>query len=580
MSECKICNKQFENNKLLIRHLVKEHDFKFEQLYKYFNVDLTKKDQICIVCGKPFTLNNRQLSDFKKGSIRSVGCSKSCIAYIRTTIKSPLSDKSSHEKAKQTIFNRYGVENLSDIPGVKEKRKQTCLKHYGVEVPMQSNEIKKKCEQTCLKHYGTKTPLNSKEIRDKIHQTNLERYGVEEILSSKEIQEKYKQTNLEKYGDENVWGKNSSKRAEIRQTNLKRYGVEEVLSSKEIRDKIHQTNLERYGAKNPWQSSEIIRKSRENAKKTNLERYGVEYFCQHEKCYKASGYRISKINRDFYDKLIKNGLNAELEYIIENSGFDLKVEDTLIEINPTYTHNSTFGATIRGSKKLATPIDYHLNKTLFANKHNFHCMHIFDWDDKDKIVEMLKSKQKIYARQTEIKQISKKLAKQFLNKYHLQSSTQTCRYAYGLFFNDELVQVMTFGKPRYNKSYEYELLRLCTKPCVEIVGGASKLLKHFEEDLKPSSIISYCDLAKFSGKVYEQLNFNLCGISKPSKHWYNMQTKRHITDNLLRQRGFDQLHNTNYGKGTSNEQLMIEHGYVEIYDVGQATYLKTYKKDY
>ena len=580
MLECKICNKQFENNKLLIRHLVKEHDFKFEQLYKYFNVDLTKKDQICIVCGKPFALNNRQLSDFKKGSIRSVGCSKSCIAYIRTIIKSPLSDKSSHEKAKQTIFNRYGVENLSNIPGVKEKRKQTCLKHYGVEVPMQSNEIKKKCEQTCLKRYGTKTPLNSKEIRDKIHQTNLERYGVEEVLSSKEIQEKYKQTNLEKYGDKNVWGKNSSKREEIKQTNLERYGVEEVLSSKEIRDKIHQTNLERYGAENPWQSSEIIRKSRENAKKTNLERYGVEYFCQHEKCYKASGYRISKINRDFYEKLIKNNINAQLEYIIENSGFDLKAGDTLIEINPTYTHNSTFGATIRGSKKLAAPIDYHLNKTLFANKHNFHCMHIFDWDDKDKIVEMLKSKQKIYARQTEIKQISKKLAKQFLNKYHLQSSTQTCQYAYGLFFNDELVQVMTFGKPRYNKSYEYELLRLCTKPCVEIIGGASKLLKHFEEDLKPSSIISYCDLAKFSGKVYEQLNFNLCGISKPSKHWYNMQTKRHITDNLLRQRGFDQLHNTSYGKGTSNEQLMIEHGYVEIYDVGQATYLKTYKKDY
>ena len=579
MLECKICNKQFENNKLLIRHLVKEHDFKFEQLYKYFNVDLTKKDQICIVCGKPFTLNNRQLSDFKKGSIRSVGCSKSCIAYIRTIIKSPLSDKSSHEKAKQTIFNRYGVENLSDIPGVKEKRKQTCLKHYGVEVPMQSNEIKKKCEQTCLKHYGTKTPLNSKEIRDKIHQTNLERYGVAEVLSSKEIQEKYKQTNLEKYGDKNVWGKNSSKREEIKQTNLERYGVEEVLSSKEIRDKIYQTNLERYGAENPWQSSEVIRKSRENAKKTNLERYGVEYFCQHEKCYKASGYRISKINRDFYDKLIKNGLNAELEYIIENSGFDLKVGDTLIEINPTYTHNSTFGATIRGSKKLAAPIDYHLNKTLFANKHNFHCMHIFDWDDKDKIVEMLKSKQKIYARQTEIKQISKKLAKQFLNKYHLQSSTQACQYAYGLFFNDELAQVMTFGKPRYNKSYKYELLRLCTKPCIEIIGGASKLLKHFEEDLKPSSIISYCDLAKFNGKVYEQLDFKLCDISKPSKHWYNVQTKRHITDNLLRQRGFDQLHNTSYGKGTSNEQLMIEHGYVEIYDVGQATYLKTYKKD-
>ena len=42
----------------------------------------------------------------------------------------------------------------------------------------------------------------------------------------------------------------------------------------------------------------------------------------------------------------------------------------------------------------------------------------------------------------------------------------------------------------------------------------------------------------------------------PSKHWYHLNSKRHITDNLLRQRGYDQLFNTNYGKGTNNEELM------------------------
>ena len=46
----------------------------------------------------------------------------------------------------------------------------------------------------------------------------------------------------------------------------------------------------------------------------------------------------------------------------------------------------------------------------------------------------------------------------------------------------------------------------------------------------------------------------------------------HITDNLLRQRGFDQLFGTSYGKGTSNRELMLEHGFVEIYDAGQSVY--------
>ena len=62
------------------------------------------------------------------------------------------------------------------------------------------------------------------------------------------------------------------------------------------------------------------------------------------------------------------------------------------------------------------------------------------------------------------------------------------------------------------------------------------------------------------------------GLGKPKEtysHWYNIKTKKHVTDNLLRQRGFDQLFNTNYGKGTSNEDLMRDSGFVEIYDCGQ-----------
>ena len=53
----------------------------------------------------------------------------------------------------------------------------------------------------------------------------------------------------------------------------------------------------------------------------------------------------------------------------------------------------------------------------------------------------------------------------------------------------------------------------------------------------------------------------------------------HITDNLLRQQGFDRLLGDifgTYGKGTSNEELMLEHGFVEIYDCGQAVYIKNF----
>ena len=130
---------------------------------------------------------------------------------------------------------------------------------------------------------------------------------------------------------------------------------------------------------------------------------------------------------------------------------------------------------------------------------------------------------------------------------------------------------MTFGEPRYNKKYNYELLRLCTKSNYKVIGGASRLFKYFIKVYQPKSIISYCDNSKFDGSIYKFLGFELKDFGGPSKHWFNGE--RHITDNLLRQRGFDQLFNMNYGKGTSNEELMKEYGFVEIYDSGQSTYI-------
>ena len=213
---------------------------------------------------------------------------------------------------------------------------------------------------------------------------------------------------------------------------------------------------------------------------------------------------------------------------------------------------------------------------MFAKEHGFSCIHIFDWDDQDKIVSLLKPREAVYARKCEVKEISKAEVDKFLNNYHLQGATKQLQYAYGLYYEGELVQVMTFGKPRYNKNYEYELLRLCSKAGISVVGGADKLLKQFEEQVKPSSIISYCDLSKFTGEVYEKLGFNLVSQTEPAKHWYNPKTRRHITDNLLRQRGYDQLHKASFGKGTSNEELMRNDDYVEIYDCGQLVFVKKY----
>ena len=174
------------------------------------------------------------------------------------------------------------------------------------------------------------------------------------------------------------------------------------------------------------------------------------------------------------------------------------------------------------------------------------------------------------ARKCIIKSVEEEEARNFINSYHIQGYVKAT-ISIGLYYNDNLISIMTFGKPRYNKNYEYELVRYCASK--NVIGGAERLFKYFLNNHQPSSIISYCDLSKFSGDTYLKLGFKLKRISAPAKHWYNIKTKQHITDNLLRARGFDQLFNTNFGKGTSNDELMLQAGFVTVYDCGQATYV-------
>lgn len=111
-----------------------------------------------------------------------------------------------------------------------------------------------------------------------------------------------------------------------------------------------------------------------------------------------------------------------------------------------------------------------------------------------------------------IKTVSKEKEKEFLNKYHYQGfiGSSWCK---GLYKEDELICLMSFGTPRYNKAFNWELLRLCTKEDCQVYGGASKLLQNFREE-NPGPIISYCNETKFTGKVYEALGFSKSHVTK------------------------------------------------------------------
>lgn len=312
----------------------------------------------------------------------------------------------------------------------------------------------------------------------------------------------------------------------------------------------------------------------QTSQQTLIARYGVD------NAYKLASYTSSsQPNKLFAQQLTSAGIDFKSEVYLANSelsqrGFryDFQVEDILIEIDPWPFHNTTFSP-IAGQSLVSK--EYHSQKTRVATSQGYRCIHVFDWDNVPLLLLHLQSKCLIAARRCTIEKVSKEDADAFLNQYHLQGTCRSQTIRLGLYLNGQLIQLMTFGKPRYNKKYQWELLRLCTRPGYAILGGSERLFSHFKKQYHPTTMISYCDLSKFEGTVYEKLGMTLLRQAAPSKHWYNPKTKQHITDNLLRQRGFDQLLGGQFGcfgKGTSNEELMRQHGFVEIYDCGQASF--------
>lgn len=146
-------------------------------------------------------------------------------------------------------------------------------------------------------------------------------------------------------------------------------------------------------------------------------------------------------------------------------------------------------------------------KTELCEAQGYQLIHIFEyqWNIKKNIIkERLKHlfgiyDDKIFARNCEVKEIYLKESENFLNNYHIQGSSKSS-IKLGLFFNNELIAVMTFGKPRFNKNYEWELIRYATSK--HVCGGAGKLLKYFERKYKPFSIISYADRCWSKGNLY------------------------------------------------------------------------------
>lgn len=228
--------------------------------------------------------------------------------------------------------------------------------------------------------------------------------------------------------------------------------------------------------------------------------------------------------------------------------------------------------------------DYHINKTEECEKNGVRLVHVFEdeWKYKKEIWKSMISnilgntEKRIFARKCIVKEIPAKECTDFLNNNHIQGWCPS-QIKFGLYYKDELVSVMTFGKSRHfigNGESQYELLRFCNKLNTTVVGGASKLFHHFIKTYDPSNIVSYADRRWSVGGLYDNLGFEFSHYSKPN-YYYVVKERRKNRFNFRKS-----ILVKKYGcpEDMSEREFCKQQRWYRIYDCGTLVY-KWFKKN-
>ncbi len=500
-----------------------------------------------------------------------------------------------------------------------KKRKKTCQEKYGGNSPFSSKEIQDKIKETWQEKYGVDNPIKNNDIKEKAVETIKKKYGVDNVFKLDSMQQYAKEKMKEKYGVA-IPLQNQMIKEKVFNTNLKRYGVKIPAQTLEIQKKISNTCQKKYGVKWFTQTEEFSKivsiKNRErydylkNLNNLNKEFIKSNFFNEkghflRENFCKYFGYkpiRAYQLLKHFDIKYEKQGGSSLYEEelkkfikfiysgtIIENSRkiinpYELDIyipeKNIAIEFDGLLWHSE-------GSKNFKNDLKYyHLKKTKLAEEKNINLLHIFEneWLDpiKQDIWKSIISyklgivKQRYYARKLKIKEISNKEATRFFEENHIQGSA-SAGIKLALIDNSEIISCITFGKSRFNKNYQYELIRFASKKYSSCVGCAQRLFKYFLRTYQPKSIISYANRrwAFAKSNVYQKIGFEFLRETEPNYYYFKLDfNPKLFSRNKFQKHKLKKYKDTKdqFNPSLTESEIMFSSGYRRIYDCGQLVY--------
>jgi hypothetical protein len=474
-----------------------------------------------------------------------------------------------NERSVKTQTERYGGVGYA-VPEHMQKSKETMIEKYGYQHPMENDENKNKiskankdsAEESSIKRMktleekygviGMKSSLQDPEVRRKATNTLMERYGAKTYAESEEAKHKHKSE------------KRKKTLSKIKE-NINTFN-KFVMNVNDKSDKIIDYNVDL-----KWKCKQCNVEFVDNLEGHDIPR------C--DKCKPFYRGNSSKLEENLYQFLKSILPNDTVIYkndtiVLDGKELDLYIPDRnlAIEVNGLYWHSE-----ITGKKDK----NYHRNKTIACYDKGINLLQIFEDEilhKSDIVKSIIKNKLglsdvKIGARECQGKKVTDyHIIKSFLTTNHIQGSIPSSGTSYGLFHNGELVQLLVFGKSRFNKNYDWEIIRFATKLNHTIQGGFSKLFTMFIHEHNPNNIITYSDARFGIGKVYTNVDFTLIDISDSGYFYIGVNGKRHHRIEFQKHKLKDHPLIESFDPNLTEWDNMVTNGFDRIWDCGNYVY--------
>lgn len=384
----------------------------------------------------------------------------------------------------------------------------------------------------------------------------------------------------------------------LEKNNLQKYGKKNIFETDECKNKIKKTNNSKYGHDYYLQTNESRKKLQDkqfNDAKNNLsfklqnfsdftildnlirpkDKDGHYYFakvsCTCKKCgstYITNIRRAQRCNKCYPEDWLNGTSKLEksiVEYIrsfyngqiIENDrsvispkelDIYLPEKKLAIEIDGDKWHGCNDITLFKDLLKKAG------EKQTLCNNLGIRLITIKECDYLDRpevfkrfLIDAIGNRTRIFARQCDIREISKEDAYNFCEYYHV-NGYRNGSIKYGLFYKNDLVCVAVFGR---HPKYEWECIRLCYKTGISIIGGWEKIQKHFGR-----KFLHYVNLQYFMGTNVTGIGFRF------------LKNDIILSRNTLQKNTQIKKYCNNYNENLSDIENCINNGFTVIYDCG------------